>query len=194
MRALTIGLAAALAATTLSGCGEKEADFDNAESTIVAAPLATPARKPGLWKQTISSGGSTMALRVCTDPEVEKKIAWWGGGQAQGACVENTATQGPDGVWRFKSVCKAGTAGNSVTEGTMSGDFSSRYEVKGTTTTVGASTPAANGVHEINVVAEWQGPCPADWTPGDTEMPGGMRMNTLAFEQIQKEIEAQQGR
>ncbi|HET9471172.1 MAG TPA: hypothetical protein VFO24_08710, partial [Usitatibacter sp.] len=26
---------------------------------------------------------------------------------------------------------------------------------------------------------EWKGPCPAGWTGGDVEMPGGLRMNVL---------------
>ena len=195
MRALAIGLITALATAGLAGCGDRDAKDPDESAAIVAAPPATPARKAGLWKQTMSSGGTTpVELRVCTDAQMEKKMSWWGGGMAQGACTENTASKGPDGVWRFKSVCKAGTAGNSVTEGTMTGDFQTRYEIKGKTSTMGAATPGANGVHDVSVVAEWQGPCPADWMPGDTEMPGGMRMNTLAFEQIQKEIEAQQGR
>jgi hypothetical protein len=34
-----------------------------------------------------------------------------------------------------------------------------------------------NGPQQLTNVFEWKGECPADWSPGDVEVPGGLRMN-----------------
>jgi len=32
----------------------------------------------------------------------------------------------------------------------------------------------------VTIAARWAGPCPADWLPGDIELPGGTRVNYVA--------------
>jgi len=187
---------ALIAVTGVAACNRSggEAEKSASVEAPTPAPMQTPARKEGLWKHTMTSdGGAANTVRICTNAETEKKVAWWGGGMSQGACTENTANRGADGAWTFKSVCKGGTAGDSITEGRMTGDFSTRYEVTGSTTTQGSAIPQANGTHTISMTAEWEGPCPEGWIPGDVEVAGGTRMNTLAFDEIRKQIEAQTG-
>lgn len=194
MRAMTIGFAA-LAAAALVGCnkGKDQAVQDETGPEITPraaeqAPLETPARKAGLWEQTVSSNGGAQTIRICTDAATERQMAWWGGTITQGACTENTATRGADGAWSFRSVCDMGSAGQQTTTGAITGDFESRYEIKAQSTTTGSVMPGGNGTHPMTITAAYKGACPEGWLPGDMEMPGGMRMNMVAGKALLEQI------
>jgi hypothetical protein len=82
------------------------------------------------------------------------------------------------GGWEFESVCSVPGAGGTVTShGSATGDFSSKYVVKVHSTTTGSSIPQANGEHDIQMSATWEGPCPADMKAGDMLLPGGVKMS-----------------
>jgi hypothetical protein len=172
MRWLSVCAVAAVAAAGLGGCGGEK------DKTVAAVPK--PVRKAGLWEETTTVPGAPMApqvLRLCTDPSVEATLPWWGGVAQAGGCTEVSGKHNPDGTWSFESRCDLGAAGKTGITGVGSGDFNSRYEVKIRTVTAGAAEPKMNGPQQLTNVFEWKGQCPADWSPGDVEVPGGLRMN-----------------
>jgi hypothetical protein len=184
----TVLVASVLFAASLAACGKKGepagegqtavSQLDEAPATAAATP---PKRQPGLWRQTMSvEGQPTMVSRICTDAAFEQKATVFANNAMPGACAESSATPAAGG-WSFHSVCDMGTGGKTVTDGTASGDFATRYEVKATTTTSGAAAPQMNRTSQMTILAEWQGACPADWAAGDMELPGGMRVNGAAM-------------
>ena len=188
MRALTgfvaFGSLAALVACgpkTETKAGDKPATTQAVASTP-AAPAAPgwPKRKPGLWTQTMNlkEQGFSRSFRFCIDEATDQKI----GVSAQGAdthCQQKSMTRGIDGGWTIVSSCDMGPAGKSDSTVRVSGDFNSHYVMDITSTTTGAAQPAMNGEHKMSMTADWSGACPAGWTGGDVEMPGGRRINIL---------------
>lgn len=180
MRAVAIVCMGALALTACqkktdeaAKTGEETQAAANAPAT---APAGPPRRKPGLWVQTINASGMTQETKICLDDAVEKKMTLWGQGMSQEACARNEITPTAGG-WKVESECDFGEAGKSVTSGTVTGDFSSKYVMKMTSTTTGAKMPQANGTQTMEMTGAWQGACPADMKPGDMLLPGGMKMN-----------------
>jgi hypothetical protein len=185
-------LVMSLALVALAGCGKKEVgkapaanaqtSDDHASGAVPAAPSPTapPPRKPGLWRQTVSSDKTSQTTRICLDASVDKVMNWWGAQADKSACSENTITPRAGGGWDFRAVCETGPGGRTVSTGQASGDFGSRYTVDMTSVTTGAPAPLANGTRKIKIDAAWQGPCPPDMKPGDMALPGGMKINLLS--------------
>ncbi|MFN3513586.1 MAG: DUF3617 domain-containing protein [Phenylobacterium sp.] len=179
-------LICAAAGLALSACGQRE---DKAAATGEApaaqAPAAAaqagqpPARKAGLWRQTISMGDFTQSTRICLDAATEEQVSLWGGQESAEMCSQNEASRAADGSWRFSSVCDMGTGGRTTTTGVARGDFSTRYTVEADSVTEGAAAPQMNGARKMTVEAVWEGPCPEGFRPGDIELPGNVRMNLL---------------
>lgn len=176
-------IAGAAALALLAGCNKAEEKAANApeagKEAVAAAPAETamPARKAGLWNQTIATGDMTQTMKLCLDVATAEKISAFGQQTSQDVCSEQQMTKRLDGGWDFASTCDMGPQGKIVSKGTATGDFTSKYQVKATSTTTGATMAQANGTHEMTMTAEWVGPCPAGMKPGDLELPGGMRMN-----------------
>ena len=64
----------------LAACQKKSetaavGDTPSAAATAPAASLGPPKRKPGLWTQTVSSGGMTQTMKLCLDEATEAMIA-----------------------------------------------------------------------------------------------------------------------
>lgn len=180
-RFVGFGLSLALAGGVLAGCQKSEDEAKTGEApqasiAAPAAPAAAPKRKPGLWAQTVSTGGMTQTSKICLDEATESRMTAWGQQMSDGMCARNVITPTPGG-WSFESDCDMGQGGKSVTKGTATGDFNSKYVIKATTTTTGSSMPQANGAHEMEMTAVWEGPCPAGMKPGDMSLPGGMTIN-----------------
>jgi len=183
-----IGISAgisAMALLALGACGKKT---ETASATSAAAPaaatapMAPPSRKPGLWTQTISTSGMTQTIKMCLDAAADQKMKWWGSsqmGKSGGDCSEQRVTPHPGGGWDFHSVCKMGESGTVTSDGSATGDFGSHYKVEVNAVTTGSAMAQANGTHKMTMEGTWTGPCPADMKPGDMEMPGGIRINTL---------------
>ena len=188
MRALA-GFVAFGSLAALAACGPKaetkaagKPAASAAATTEAAAPTPTtlPRRKPGLWTQTMNlkEQGFSRSFRFCIDEATDQKI----GVNAQGAdthCQQKSMTRSLDGGWTIVSSCDLGAAGKSDSTVRVSGDFNTRYVMDITSTTTGAAQPAMNGEHKMSMTAEWSGACPAGWTGGDVEMPGGRRINIL---------------
>jgi hypothetical protein len=182
MRWVSLCAVAAVAVAGLSGCGDGKKQE--------AVKVDRPARKAGLWEQTTTVKGAPapQVLRLCTAPAVEATLPWWGGVAQMAKCRETAGKRNPDGTWSFESRCDLGAAGKVGLSGSGQGDFNSRYEVRIRTITAGAAEPKMNGQQELTNVFEWKGECPADWTPGDVEVGGGLRMNSDPGA-VQREIE-----
>lgn len=147
-----------------------------AAANAPAAPIGPPKRKPGLWAQTVSTAGMTQTSKLCLDEATEAKMSVWGQQMGQDMCARNVITPTAGG-WSFDSECAMTGAGTIKTTGTATGDFNSKYVVKATSTTSGSSMAQANGTHEMEVTATYEGPCPAGMKPGDMTLPGGMTVN-----------------
>lgn len=148
----------------------------------VAQP-ALPSRKPGLWQQTMSSGKpgqkpTPMVTTLCLDASVDKAVSIMGQGFGEKSCSSNSVTRAGAG-YKFNSNCAFGGGGKIVTEGTVSGDFSSSYQVQMNSVVSGAPMAAMNGAAATTIAAKWMGACPAGTKPGDMTMPGGIKVNML---------------
>ena len=185
MRALA-GFVAFGSLAALAACGPKaetkagDKPAAPAVAQAVAAPTTLPRRKPGLWTQTtnLKELVFSRSVRFCLDEATDQKI----GVSAQGAdthCQQKSMTRGLDGGWTVVSACDLGAAGKTDSTVHVSGDFNTRYVMDITSTTTGAAQPALNGEHKMSMTAEWSGACPAGWTGGDVEMPGGRRINLV---------------
>ncbi len=183
-RALTM----TVAVLALAACGKKEdkvaatGDAAPAAGTAPApGPAATPKRKPGLWSQTVTMEGFSQTTRICLDEATEAKLSVVGGQMSQEACSQTAMTPRVGGGWSFSSTCDMGSGGKTATSGVITGDFASKYRMEADTTTEGAAAPQMNGARKMVMDAAWQGPCPADFKPGEMEMPNGMKINMLAM-------------
>ncbi|WP_374571795.1 DUF3617 domain-containing protein [Phenylobacterium sp.] len=179
--------AAVLSASALAlvACGKKEGGkAEGGLSVEKAAPqnpaeVAAPQRKPGLWKITTTAAGVTQTMRLCTDAATEAKFSVWGGQASKDMCSHQDMKRALSGDIEFTSTCDMGSGGKTTTTGTISGDFNKSYTVSATTVTEGAGAPQMNGKREMTMQADWQGPCPSDFKPGDMEVAEGMKFNIL---------------
>ncbi len=169
-----------IGALALSGCGKpagQAAAPKPAAAPSIPIKLAMPTRKPGLWKQTISTSGMSQQTSLCLDAAVQTKLSLLGDGLGKSACQQTSYAPIPGG-WSFSSTCNIGN-GTTVSQGTATGDFNSRYIVENESTTTGAPNARMNGAHKMSITAEWTGPCPTGMVPGDMTLPGGMKVNML---------------
>jgi len=181
-------LASAAALSMIAGCGDKSAPKEKADAAqgaakdvtaTVAAPVAPPHRKPGLWEQKVSMAGMNQVTRLCLDAAAEQKLSAFGQQATKDMCAKTRMARRLDGAWEIASECDMGAGGKTVTTGVATGDFASAYKMEATTVTSGASAPQMNGEHKMVMEATWKGPCPAGFKPGDMELPGGMKFNMI---------------
>lgn len=182
MRVKVLGLGVVVLAAALTGCGKKNEAADGrvaaTEPASAPAAAAQPKRKAGLWEQTMTTAGHSMTTKVCTDEAFEAKTNVLANTAMPGACKQSVSPT--PGGWSFSSQCDLGSGGQSASQGSVTGDFASRYEVKATTTVTGAAVPQMNRTSEIDIVAQYKGACPQGWAAGDVEMPGIGRVNAAA--------------
>lgn len=177
-------LAVSATALALAACSkpaaDKAASAPEAGKPAVAkaGPAGMPHRKPGLWKQTVSTAGMQQVSSLCLDQATEAKLAVWGAGASKDMCQQSEVSPIPGG-WAFRSSCDMGSGGKTLSEGTVTGDFDVSYKVVAKSKTEGAGAPQMNGEHKMIMEATWEGPCPPDMKPGDMALPGGMKMNML---------------
>jgi len=189
MRLHTLTATALLA--TLAACGQKEgakpatAAAPGAETGSPAAVKAdaagSPRLKPGLWRVTMTGEGPVQAMRMCVDAAMQEKMSVIGAEQGAGACQENVVKPLPEGGFSFRAVCASGITqgGTTVTEGQITGDMTTRYVNRMTSTTTGAAVAHMNRTVSMTAEGVFEGPCPADMKAGDMEIPGGVRFNMI---------------
>jgi hypothetical protein len=198
MRLFTIMGVSLLAAAGLAACQKKAEPAKTGEAASVtatapAAPVMLPHRKAGLWTQTIGTSGMNQSMKICFDEDTDAKMAVWGQAMGDNKCSKNAVLPIPGG-WKIDSVCEMGEAGTIAATSTVTGDFNSSYSVKVSSTTTGAAMAQANGTHNVEITAKYEGPCPAGMKGGDIQvagMPAGMTMN---LEKMQAMAKAQHGK
>ncbi len=176
---LALGACSKKTETAATGTGSP-ATATAPEASKPALALTPPARKDGLWLQTMSSDRMNQQTKICIDQTVEQKMKWWSQqAQAKGSdCEKSSVKPRLGGGWEFDASCDMGS-GRITSHGVASGDFDSHYTVEIESTTTGSPMPQANGPHKMKIDAVWQGPCPAGMKPGDMTLPGGMKINML---------------
>ena len=169
-------------AATASASASAVAAAPGAGAPPGAAPAVAgpPARKPGLWSQTMASTGGHQTLKLCLDAATEKELQITGQQAAGDRCRKKAFARTAAG-WSFESVCDLGQAGVVTSRGLATGDFDSHYKVEIESTTAGSSMPQANGARHMTLEAQWEGPCPAGMKPGDMRMANGMTLNVAAM-------------
>lgn len=169
--AIAVSLAAA------AGCGKPT------DGGVATAP---PARKAGLWQQSLirdGQPGRLGGLKICVDAATDHKLSVFGRRFNQSNC-RRSVTRDPGGVYHFSSTCTLETGATAEAMGTASGDFGSSYTVHTEVNVSGAPIEAMNGMHEIKIQARYLGPCPTDMRPGDVYLGSGMKVNVDRLPQI----------
>ena len=180
-----LGLAAcgkpAPAPSSAPASGAPAASSAAASAAPVGAVPAKPRRKPGLWEQHLSEGGTdtVQTSQVCIDDATEQKLSMAGAQPSRESCKTYQLTRKPDGSWAFSSVCNLGSGGVVTTAGTVTGDFATAYKVRSETTTKGAAVAHMNGDRKVDIDAAWMGPCKPGQKGGDMVLPNGMKVNLL---------------
>jgi len=165
-------------ATVAGGTGPASASAPAMAPGAPKALTSAPVRRAGLWEQSVASDGREQTTRLCLDEALAKRFAAWGGNNpAATRCTKQSMTPRLTGGWSFSSTCDMGAGGKTSTEGVLTGDPASRYEISMQSSTTGAQAPLMNGVHKISLKAAWVGPCPSGMKPGDMSLPGGMTIN-----------------
>ena len=138
-----------------------------------------PARKSGLWIQTMSRDGQPThmgEIKMCLDPATDAKMSMMGRGVADKLCQTSTS-RGLDGVIRYASTCKIGAAGSVSSKGEITGDFSSAYKVHSESDLAGVDGSRAPSHHVTDVDARYGGPCPAGMVAGDMMIGNAIHFN-----------------
>src|SRR5262245_40348659 len=166
---LALSFAPVVAGLLVAAC---ESHPPNAPAAIASTETVAP-RKAGLWEQRISSGGSARTARLCLDQDddtVRASVATAAGGR----CKRPQTVKVAEGMWKFTTVCD-GAGGKVAADGTISGDFASRYQIL-------ADTAAGLARSQRLVVdASWKGACPAGMKPGDAITLDGVKFTAANF-------------
>ena len=178
-------LLTASAAAALGACHKPAAtavaDASNTDAERVSAATdVQPRRKPGLWEQQIIRDGKPLlmgAMRACVGPASDAKASVFGEKLGQGPCKSHSISRGPDGAYRFTSVCEAPMAGTVTTRGVATGDFTSGYKVHSESDVDGSGLPGLNGHHVMDMELRYLGECPAGLSPGQLVLGNGMKIN-----------------
>lgn len=180
MRVVLTAACAAAALLALAGCKKAEEKASAPEAAATAGDAgALPNRKAGLWTQVVTvEGGPSMTNRICLGADTDAKLTAPGQQAAGATCSKNVVTKSGEG-FSYSSTCTAEDGGVTKVSGAVSGDFSTIYNVASTVEMTGAQ-PAQNRTAKVSIAAKWTGPCPEGWLPGDLELPGGTRVNSIA--------------
>jgi hypothetical protein len=127
-----------------------------------------PNRKAGLWAQTLTRDGqvarSHVAL-ICLDGGPITDVATLGHRLGARDC-DRSVVRDADGAYHFVSACSLGAGARMTTKGVASGDFTSRYQIDAEMGVDGAPIAALDGHHQLKLMGEYRGPCPAGAAPG----------------------------
>ncbi|HET9159967.1 MAG TPA: DUF3617 family protein, partial [Caulobacteraceae bacterium] len=135
--------------------------------------------RAGLWQEAVSAEGMKRVMKICMDQAFVDQSKWVASNLMAKGCTSSTSPIA--GGWAFKSECDMGSGGRIATEGQATGDFTSHYVVKSSSTTSGAALAQMNRTSSAEVTLDYQGPCPQGWAGGDVEMPGVGRISTGAM-------------
>jgi hypothetical protein len=133
-----------------------------------------PARKAGLWEQTLQGDllPAPLVSRVCLDAASERLTPVMGR-RPRAACAKYALSRGPGGAYVLDTVCQSLSGAKVTGHSVASGDFASRYQVVSRRTIENAPDPDMNGQHSTSITAVYKGPCPATMKPGQVQLPSG---------------------
>jgi hypothetical protein len=173
----------ALVAAGLAACSKSAPGAAAQTGFAGPRPLALqdmPHRKAGLWRQSVSLAGSNIIMpetMACTDAVSETKLTLLGQHKTKDLCQSQQFTRDPDGAIGFAVSCDLGVRGKTVSTGTISGDFNTRYQIAMNSRTTGAAIPPLNAERKLTITATWQGPCAAGQRGGDMILADGSKVN-----------------
>ena len=175
----------ALVALTLSACNKpaSPSKVGGEAAATKADAVAIPARKAGLWEQTILHDGRPAMgpigskISLCLDADTDRTISVFGRQASRDVCQRHVLTRGPDGSFAFSSSCALPSGGTVTSKGAASGDFASNYVVRTESDVSGAPFERMNGHHVMQMTATWKGPCPSGMKPGDMMTAAGFKVN-----------------
>jgi len=148
-----------------------------AAANVFAVDL--PTMKAGMWESQVAREGSSQkgpAMKMCTDPSLQKEMMEAGMGQMKELCSKNDIRREGNKMYGTAE-CKLGEStmkSTSVT--TFTGDTAYHIEIKAT-----YDPPMAGKSSGSTVIdAKWTGPCPAGMQAGDVLLPDGRKVNMRA--------------
>ena len=120
-RALILGVSLLVLAACEKKPDATAAAGDAPNVSAAASMTSPPKRKPGLWAQTVTTGGMTQTMKLCLDEATEAKLTVWGQQAGKDICAKNDITPKPGG-WAFTSECDMAQA-NGTHEMEMTGTW-----------------------------------------------------------------------
>lgn len=178
MRTATALVIVAVAA--LGGCGRRHTDAAVASTGQAVTASAPPARRAGLWEQSMARDGVASSfmgrMRFCVDPAREGRLSLMAGAMGRRGCGQHAYVRTAAG-YSFEVTCRLPGSGTMVSKGAMTGDLNRAYKVHIETDVSGAALAAMNGRHVTDIAADFLGPCPAGMAPGDIVLGNGMKID-----------------
>jgi hypothetical protein len=153
-----------------------------------AAAQEIPTRRAGLWEVTITHDDGAnktppQTMQQCTDAETDGMMNAFGGAISADLCSQQEVKK-VGATLVISATCQIGPM-KSVSQSTVSGDFTSNYTVKVTSKIEGAPAQAqvlTGGTTTIQ--AKWIGACKTGQRPGDIVMADGQTMNIRELQKI----------
>ncbi len=137
--------------------------------------VTSPARKPGLWEQSMQTdrSPSPIVTKWCFDQASDRRMPVLPKGPRRAGFCSRFHIARNGGAYTVDSVC--GFGGTAITaHAIISGDYSSKYTIVSTVDIAGSSNPARNGRHKTTITMTYLGPdCGTDLGPGQMERPDG---------------------
>jgi hypothetical protein len=183
MRQLSISLVLGACALALAACGGGDDDkkaAEKADKEAYSASPTSPSPKAGLWEETVTSDGAAPQVRRTCVGENASNVLNTLGAQDEKMCPDRKV-KAADGGWTMEMTCNMGSGGTVKSTATITGDFTTNYEAKGTTAVTGAAVPHMNRTINSTLTAKWLGPCPEGMGPGAVDFgnivvdPSGMK-------------------
>ncbi len=139
-----------------------------------AAAQDLPTRKAGLWEISIQrEGAPPQVTRQCVDEATDRQMQQMGKGMGTGNCTKESLRK-EGSTYVSDSECKFGPS-TMTSHAVTSGDFTSSMRTEVDTR---YDPPMMGRARSKTIVtAKWVGACPAEWKPGDMEVPGMGRVN-----------------
>jgi hypothetical protein len=163
-------------ASAVGGCARTGAGAADTKGHVAQAG---PARRPGLWEQTLVRDGHRQGhgpMKICVDARSESRPWLFAEGRAARDC-QRTFTRTAEGTWRFVSTCRLAQGATLTSSGVARGDFLSHYEVRSTLAVSGAPLAELDGTREVDLVGSYRGPCPTGMAPGEIRLGGGLKLS-----------------
>jgi hypothetical protein len=143
-----------------------------------AGAAELPMRRAGLWETKMLNTGSpipSMKVQHCIDEATDKQMSTAFSPISKEVCSRIDVRQTATG-YATDSTCTV-EAASMTSHSDIIGDFNSAYRVRTVSQGKAGSAGASHG-STTTIEAKWLGACKPGQKPGDTVMPGGIKLNT----------------